>query len=715
MLNEMMLLRRTLGELGISTKSRHPDLAMLGKGSPLLRVFLDAAGSVTTVEVVGKDVAANYWTFRDGKQNSFPRISFKPALRAGATGDDLQALTNRRKSLEQRRDAFLDLRVKLPITIARVIPWITTGHRQRIAERGIDAEKGRNTEAKLFNTLVNAFQKTQDEPLLIEIENTVVSELMTNPTEDLLALACRLSFLDGAKSAKPVDACDLLFDYEDMRTFGRAAAPNMVSILSDALSSTDKAASTGVCALTGQPSLIEDDKFPEASLGPLGPTYLHTRNCDIPSAHRYGASGPASMPVGRALASELQAAAEELTSPARKGKTWDSIPSEKPKQSDLLVCYLPSLPNLELASAFAANEAEFEKLGERIAKLAEGTNVYIPPNSRIEVAVIRKIDKANKKTIHSCSLTRKGLEDAAEAWTTACHNVPEVVLFVPNKKGEAASRIGPPTLSPGRIVALSRKLYVNEGTKALDASGLSFAEAFSLVMGGKSNSNTKRRSILRLALSRFAPLLIGIGHVQSRLIKSPSKPDMNDFSPDSRRDALAAVSLIGALLFQLDIKITKDMNTQAYLLGQLLAGSDVLHRGYCLHVRGGKLPPKLIGNAAINTAAKNPTAAMEQLRSRWGPYGGWASKMLAETDFQQWLTANEANEKEKRRIYDIRAGVFAPTKLRELAEQLHAAGEWPRIDDAFRAQLFLGYLAGLPRNQEKPPSVSTTTPTTANS
>jgi len=710
MLNEMMLLRRTLGELGIFTKSRHPDLAMLGKGSPLLRVLLDAAGSVATVEVVGKDVAPNHWTFRDGKQNSFPRISFKPALRGGATGDDLQAITNRRKSLEQRRDAFLNLRVKLPLTIARVIPWVTAGHRQRIAERGTDVAKTQNTEAKLFNTLVDAFQKTQDEPLLIEIENTVVSELMTNPTEDLLTLACRLCFLDGAKSEKPVDACDLLFDYEDMKTFGRAAAPNMLSVLSDALSSTEKAVPTGICALTGQPSLIEDDKFPEASLGPLGPTYLHTRNYDIPSAHRYGASGPASMPVSRALASELQAAAEELTSPARKGKTWDSIPSEKPKQSDLLVCYLPSLPDLELASALAANEAEFEKLGARIAMLAEGANVHIPPTSRIEVAVIRRIDKANKKTIHSCSLTRKGLEKAAEAWTTACHNVPDIVLLVPNKKGEAASRIGPPTLAPGRIVALSRKLYVNEGTKALDASGISFAEAFSLVMGGNRSSSIKSRSTLRFVLSRFAPLLIGIGHVQSRLVKSPSKPDMNDFSPDSRKDALAAVSLIGALLFQLDIKITKDMTTQAYLLGQLLAGSDVLHRGYCLDIRGGKLPPKLIGNAAINTAAKNPVAAMDMLRLRWGPYGGWATKRLAETDFPQWLARNENNEKEKRRIYDIRAGVFAPTKLRELAELLHAAGEWPPIDDAFRAQLFLGYLAGLPRNPDKTSPVSPINP-----
>lgn len=695
MLNEMMLLRRTLVELGISTKPRHPDLFMLGKGSPLLRVFLDAAGGVATVEIVGKDDAPHHWTFRDGKQNSFPRISFKPALRGGATRDDLQALTNRRKSLEQRRDTFLNLRVEFPLTIARVIPWVTAGHRHRIAERGIDVEKCQNTEAKLFNTLVAAFQKTQDEPLLIEIENMVVTELMTNPTEDLLTLACRLCFLDGAKSAKPADACDLLFDYEDMQTFGRAAAPTMVSVLSDALSSTGKVIPTGVCALTGQPSLIEDDKFPEASLGPLGPTYLHTRNYDIPSAHRYGVSGPASMPVGRALASELQAAAEELTSPARKGKTWDFIPSENPKQSDLLVCYLPSLPELELASALAANEAEFEKLGERIAMLAEGTNVHIPPTSRIEVAVIRKIDKANRKVIHSCSLTRKGLEEAADAWTTACHNVPDIVLFVPNKKGEAASRLGPPTLAPGRIVALSRKLYVNEGTKALDASGLSFAEAFSLVMGGNNNSTVKSRSILRFVLSRFAPLLIGIGHVQSRLIKSPSKPDMWDFSPDSRKDALASVSLIGALLFQLDIKINKDMNTPAYLLGQLLAGSDILHRGYCLDVRGGSLPPKLIGNTALITAERNPLSSLNQLSRRWPPYNGWATKRRRD-DFKQMIDQAKT-ESDKGRFRMIRDGAWAPVNMAPLAAALAKTLTNERPDDIFRAQLFLGYVAGLPR------------------
>lgn len=109
MLNEMMLLRRTLADLGISTTSRHPDISPLAKSSPLLRVFLNAQGNVASVEVVPQEVAPSYWTFRDGKQNSFPRISFKPALRPGATSEQLEVLSNKRKSVEQKRAAYLAL------------------------------------------------------------------------------------------------------------------------------------------------------------------------------------------------------------------------------------------------------------------------------------------------------------------------------------------------------------------------------------------------------------------------------------------------------------------------------------------------------------------------------------------------------------------------------------------------------------------------------
>jgi hypothetical protein len=715
MLNEMMLLRRTLADLGISTTSRHPDISPLAKSSPLLRVFLNAQGNVASVEVVPQDVAPSYWTFRDGKQNSFPRISFKPALRPGATSEQLEVLSNKRKSVEQKRAAYLALLESLPIRNEGVIPWTTPGHRQRIAERGADVDKSGHTEARIFCDLVNAFISTEDGTLLAQIETAVVSELDANPSEELLALAVRLSFRDGAKSEKPGDACDLLFDFRDAKTFNCAAEPGMSMILSRALPAKAAGGAPGVCALTGESAIIESDKFPEANLPVLGPSVIHTRNPDLPSGHRYGASGPDSMPIGSALASELQSAAEELTKPERKGKTWTSIPSEKGDKGDLLICYLAGLPDLELADAITVSEAGFEALGERIVELAKGKSMGIPANARIDVTVFRAIDKANKKTVHSSSLTRQGLENAARDWTLACRNVPDIMLFVPNKKGEAATQVRPRTLTPGSIVALSKKVYMTAGTKSAQAAGLSFAEAFGLVLRGKANSPAKIRSLIGFVLARFTPLLVGVGHVKSRLIKSSSKPDMDAFSPEARKDALDAISLLGALLFQLDIKITKDMNTPAYLLGQLLAGSDVLHRGYCLAVRGGKLPPKLIGNATMNTAAKNPSAALAQLLQRWGPYDGWAKKWLAETNFEALRARHEGDKQKTSAIYDIRDAAFAPGNLREIAKQLAAPDAFGRPDDTFRSQLFLGYLAGLPRTSEREKPASITTPPTTNS
>lgn len=715
MLNEMMLLRRTLAELGVTTTSRHPDIAPLAKSSPLLRVFLDAQGAVASVEIVPQDVAPSYWTFRDGKQNSFPRISFKPALRPGASIEQLEVLSNKRKSVEQKRSAYLALRDNVPLQLESVLPWITPGHRQRIIERGLDVEKSGHADAQIFCKLVNSFRITEDVALLTQIETAVVAELNVNPSEELLALAVRLSFRDGAKSEKPVDACDLLFDFRDEKTFNCAAEPGMGAILSQALPSKAAGGDLGICALTGESTIIEADKFPEANLPVLGPSVIHSRNPDLPSGHRYGASGPDSMPIGSSLASELQAAAEELTKAERKGKTWASIPSEKGDKGDLLICCLAGLPDLELADAITVSEAGFEALGERIIELAKGKSMVVPANARIEVTVLRAIDKANKKTVHSSSLTRQGLEDAASKWTAACRNVPSIMLFVPNKKGEAASQIKPRTLTPGSIVALSKKVYMTGGTKSDQAAGWSFAEAFGLVLRGKANAPAKIQSLIGFVLARFTPLLLGVGHVRSRLVKSTSKPDMEAFSPEARKDALDAISLLGALLFQLDIKITKDMNTPAYLLGQLLAGSDVLHRGYCLAVRGGKLPPKLIGNATMNTAAKNPTAALAQLLQRWGPYEGWAKKWLAETNFDALRAKHDGDKQKTNAIYDIRDAAFAPGNLREIAKQLATPDVFGRSDDTFRAQLFLGYLAGLPRNSEKDKPAPVTSQSTTNS
>lgn len=701
MLNEMMILRRTLKELGVSTESRHPDIQMLGKGSPLLRVFLNATGDVTEVEVVSAKEATNYWTFRDGNKNSFPHIRFKPAMRRGADQDTISEITRGRKSLEHRRNTYLALREKMPLTVAPQISWLGESHRAKIRDRGMAVRTSENPSAQIFDELVGAFLKTTDFALLVQIEAAVVEQLSRDPSEDLLLLANRLSFAEPKDSKDTKADCDMLFDFESSDGFSRAANPQMVAALSSSVACSIENDATTICALSGHRTKLVGSTFPKARMGNLGPTVLFSRNEDIPSAHRYGFFDASSMPVGSDIASELQAAVEELVSSNREQKAWTKIPSERPKKKnkpsplDLLVCHIPALPDLEIANGLALNEATFEVLGQRITELTTGSNSFIPASARIDIFIFRRIDKGNVKTIFSSSVTLAAFQAATDLWQQACRNTPPVSLLIPVKKGEPAVAFTPRTLTPGQIVRLTRQTYHHDGLDSYEASGLSFAECFSLVMRTRANSQATIRRILRLTLARFAPLLTGIGHVRSRQFKSHSKPDMEAFKTDSRRDALDAISLIGALLFQFDIKITKDMNTPAYLLGQLLAGSDILHRGYCLDVRGGSLPPKLIGNTALTTAEKNPLSALNQLSRRWPPYNGWATKRRRD-DFKQMIDQAKT-EGDKSRFRMIRDGAWAPVNMASLAAALAESLTDERPDDIFRAQLFLGYVAGLPR------------------
>ncbi len=66
----------------------------------------------------------------------------------------------------------------------------------------------------------------------------------------------------------------------------------------------------------------------------------------------------------------------------------------------------------------------------------------------------------------------------------------------------------------------------------------------------------------------------------------------------------------------------------AFRLGQLLAAADVVHIGYCMDVRGGNVPPTLIGNAVFGLAGANPMRALSMLQGRWKPYDAWAKRFL---------------------------------------------------------------------------------------
>ncbi len=703
MLNELMLLQETLESVGVAVAVRHPDIKPLGK-RPILRVFLGSDSEVTSVEIISAEVAPKYWSIRDGKHNSFPQISLKKdaskphkdqPLRPGITSQDRERLRKARQQTA-RLAALEALRETIVINLSRIVtdtrPWPPSSHRKRIGERGDVVEN--SGKAPQFVELSRRFLNADSSALLIECERRLYMVLAANPDKDGLDLATALSFEGG---------CDFLFDCKAEGSLVPAASPESLPAVSLALASKDSqigendgnSAGGGKCGLSGDVGPLVDDKFPEANFPLLGPTFLHAKNEQTPCNFRYGVTGPRSMPVNRERASRLQASAEELTNAARKNKTWRSVAAEKPKTWDLLIAFIDKQPDAAVANALVEDEADFECLAKRSCKLLDGRVETIPAGAHLEILILRKLDPANKKVVYQASRNVDALAAFARDWRDGCKNVPEIRLFSPSRRrGEKPSMQGPGFIAPGAVVAILRRVFTHGGKDSAEAPGLSFADAFRLLA---SPNGANQRSILRIlgiTLARSGQLLAGVGHARSR-----SRAEFHEFD---RLSALDAVSLLGILLLKLNHSKDKYMNELPYLLGQLLAGADTLHRGYCFDQRGGSIPPSLLGNSLLSAAGKNPASALAQLLKRWKPYHGWADRTRAKRNLKAEIAKVGTESSEGRKLLQISLGAWASVRLKEITPTISAGlDDVKRPDDVYKAKLLLGYLAGLPKAEPK--------------
>jgi hypothetical protein len=185
-------------------------------------------------------------------------------------------------------------------------------------------------------------------------------------------------------------------------------------------------------------------------------------------------------------------------------------------------------------------------------------------------------------------------------------------------------------------------------------------------------------------------LIVGTAHALRRRFDHAK-----DFD---RREALRTVTILGVLLHKLGREKEAYMNETAFKLGQLLAAVDVVHVGYCADVRGGDVPPSLLGNQVFTMAQSAPAKALAMLCRRWKPYDGWAKK-------KRWGEAEALVASKKKddrdRGWDIKKALRHAREMGPLAVELAPALEGCRTDDIFRAELLLGYIAGLPKPEKE--------------
>lgn len=689
MLNELSVLERGLAAHGAVAGSRHPDLKDMAKGE-VIRVRLKEDGRLASIELVPLGARGALWTLRDGQQNGFPGlktanglIQFDNKARAAH-----EVVWRAAKSSAEKRAELLQLTAKFSRD-PKFDDWPKTRHRRRIAERLEQLRSLRqDPDTAAVPAVFERFLRALDtRPAFLENLAEILGHRVRYGDE---------AWLDPARAALTGTVALVIDVEDDPAHFSRDAGDlRQIEAINSALRNDNRGQATGgtgECAISGPSLQLLKGNFPQPNLPGLGQTYLFARNRDIPAMARYGRSGAASIPIDADVAGRLSGAILALTSDAQRGRTWRLIPAETGDKSDLFVASLPADLRAPLAEALGTEDQEesgwaaVAGAAQSVVSLFKGSAASSKPQDEVRLLVLRIVDPANRKAIYDRRTTVERLHEAALAWEGAMQNAPSWITFMIRAKVSMALR-GPTPMAPLSLIRLSRRLYVSGGMRALEAGGVSAGEALSLFLRD-GDVATRARRIIALLLKRHQSLLAGLA--QSR---GMGKDRLKKLDPrtELRRAALRSIAWIGALLQILDRPKETYMDDAGFKLGQLLAAADAVHIGYCADLRGGAVPPTLLGNAVFATAGRHPFRALEVLQTRWKPYAAWARR----GDQVREKAKRLQGTKDEHLARQMRRGLSQAWRAGELCADLKKRLPDIPVDERFRAELLLGYIAGL--------------------
>jgi hypothetical protein len=722
MLNELLAVERGALQAGVDIAQLHPDVKECGR-IPTLLVQLLAGGQVSAVRPVPPE--ARPWTLRDGQQNSFPFVQPKLPLLLVPAGDERRERAVKRRS-EGRREAVLSLCAELGLNPDVSDKWPTAKFVSRQQERRNQLAALDETDAQIVPATIDAFIAACDltasagsQHLMESVVRHLVAGVEQNAEDDWLQVA--IALLVGKLNTKKMEwecAGGLLFEADGfpLRIFDLRVAQLLSKVLSEKAPGATDRTETSVCRLTGLETPLLSGNFPQPNLPVLGQTFIFAKNKEIRASHRYDRFAAEAMPVGQSTVERLAALLKALTAERRRGVTWTDVPSEAAKQKDLLLAFVEAVPDAPVAGALVEDEedyseevpgttalisesvAVFEKRTERLIEAVRGkiSDFHETP---VHLAVFRKVDPANRKVVYAGTPTVGQLYGAVAGWAAGEKNVPAGLTLPVLRKGERRPRpMAPPHVAPLGVISFSRQLFIRQGSERQEVPGMPAAEALGLFLEAANLHGTpgRRRAtrILRLVLARRATLVSGAAHAQRRKGRS-KKTLLKDFDG---REVLRTTTVLGLLLHKLGRPKEAYMSDTAFKLGQLLAAADIVHVGYCADVRCGDVPPSLLGNQVFTMAQADPTKALATLCRRWKPYDGWAKKATRERNRAEQLAASK-NADERQRGWDIRKALRHAREIGRLADELGPALADCKVNDTFRAELLLGYLAGLPKGQ----------------
>ena len=669
MINELYKLSTTLKENQIRPHVWHDKYGILPSGS-CYRIWLCNDGTVNKIESMSKELVAVCRKYGNN-QSAFPAFNIAPLYRV--TSDEDKALCNAlAKGTEQ-----------LDIDRLKSVCVNDNWNKKLLAKvngclrKGIPAMPEESSIFSLMKITKQIEGKAFRSSLEACLWNCLQSDIKTY-----------LPFLihKGSEDKQPSDdagSISIILDIVDWEQFGFPIASEV----------TTKQINSWLQIDLGNSKTTDNDAFdafgaPYKNIGKPMPSVRLASGFEVAlrsmfreqhCQYRYGNADDGSYPITQDNRSSAKSALEWIRQSDNEGITWRKIGDDA-----MLFVYPDKLPDIppKFAGLFSENtkdgkaDTEKESRFEAIAQdFIIALNAIEPKNKpeNIRIFALQQIPPSlskRAKVVFTRNLTASGLVNAAREWQEGCRNIPDIYMVEPSIP------------FPLGISKIANKVWKQDG-KHVD--GKSAAKLMQYYQGMELLIDTLIPSqLLRIArgiVTNWSGLVLFIGN---NIVRQGKKDPLES---THKAEIANLLPLLGLILYKCDVKKEDYMQDTAYLLGQILKASDSLHALYCKVKRDGDIPPQLAGNGVFVTASETPAKALALLSTRMMPYISWAKQYREQGKEKSGLAGWHLQQ------YEM------------LMTQLHPklSGDI-RFKEHEKAQLFIGYLAELPksRNEKSP-------------
>ncbi len=701
MLNELYILAESLERCKIDIPNQHKDL----KKNPNENGFIlsiSEIGLVSSISFCGKEQMKEYWKIDSGENGvSFPGFKLSGPI---WNSDDLspellEEINQLDKADTQKREAIIKEAVE-----NSSLQWNSLKDRQR--------HYFKQNLNEFPSQLKDFFDKipAEFEVITHTLENISKFSLTEDFLESLSESAIVLLKQSDAKDAVFSQLVNLLFGKWDSKKKHFTVSKTTVIVEAEngfnyhysithhktedfinqqlnlklsgsSFASGGKGAEikSGIDSYSGEESDLQT-RFPDPNLPILGITKLMSMTKDSLCQTRYGLQESDTFPVGKHSTQKILNALNFLTDKNRQGKSWKGVSNSEEGGKDLLLVYLDDKPQVEinLADYFVggdvglAMEASFEEIAAKVCSALEGKQT-INQESLLRVIVLTSRDKGRKQISLNESYQVKNVFGSAEDWIKAGENLPKIL--VPIKLKNQKKKLSARCPHPVALLKCINTHWTNKGTMNKWLSNCNLGQIYEIFLKKTPKTKQTAKRLLSMALKSNYSIFLSAGNKLHELNKEY-------YFEKTGFTLLNAVSTLGILLYKIGHLKENFMKKTPYNIGRLLALSDQLHALYCNDVRDKGLPPKLLGNALMNTALQKPDKAMSLFGQRILPYQAWAK------------TLNSGE--------NVGLAKYFLKEIGKVSQTISEAENLPTsLTDAERAEMILGYLARNEQNEKQ--------------